>query len=54
MNSDSAIVTMSEAAAAEVAASSESDPETRLNASAAPFSPAARPSPRKPPRRRGA
>ena len=54
VNSDSAIVTMSEAAAAEVAANSESDPEIRLNASAAPFSPAARPSPRKPPRRRGA
>ena len=54
MNSDSAIVTMSEAAAAEVPPTSESDPEIRLNASAAPFSPAARPTPRKPPRRRGA
>ena len=54
VNSDSAIVTMSEAAAAEVHPTSESDPEIRLNASAAPFSPAARPTPRKPPRRHGA
>ena len=33
---------------------SESDPESTLNAAAEPFQPAARPAPRKPPRRHGA
>ena len=52
VNSDSAIVTMADDAAAEDMnnPTSESDSETKLNASAAPFTPA----PRKPPRRRGA
>ena len=33
---------------------SESDPEVTLNVAAEPFQPAARPAPRKPPRRHGA
>ena len=56
VNSDSATVTMPEDAAAEETnnPTSESDSETKLNVSAAPFTPAARPGPRKPPRRHGA